>query len=279
MTQNEKITSSESENEEIWYTFLTRGLQENPLSEPIKAVFDALPHDPRCMFCHSPFSGYGGRLMRLIGRDQSMEDPRFCNSCIKYGQKHPGGAFVDLAVLFADVRGSTPLAESLGDREFSNLINRFYEVSSRSLIKTGALVNRFAGDEASGFFVPGLAGSDFIYNALECAQLILKETGHGEPDGPWLPLGVSLHAGNAYVGMVGTSANLTYFTALGDDINVGARIASAAAAGEILASLAFCRKAGIETHNLEHRNLTLKGKQEPMEAAVIPLHQESISSS
>lgn len=224
------------------------------------------------MSCHSPFEGYGGRLTSLIGRGQSREDPRFCNACLKFSQEHPGGAYVDLAMVFADVRGSTVLAERIGDREFSRLIDRFFQVSANSLIRSGALVDRLAGDEAIGFFVPGLAGSKFAFRALESAKDLLRGTGHTDQNGPWIPVGVGVHFGNAFMGMVGSPKGVSDFTALGDDINVGARIASAAGPGELLASLELLLMANVETYGLEHRELSLKGKQAPMRVAVIPLN-------
>ncbi len=258
----------QSENEELWYEFLVEGIS---IVNKSRAIFGALPDDPRCMSCHSPFAGYGGRLTSLIGRGQSREDPRFCNACIKFSQDNPGGAHVDLAMVFADVRGSTPLAERIGDREFSRLIDRFFQVSANSLIGSGALVDRLAGDEAIGFFVPGLAGPKFAFRAIESAKDLLIATGHTDQDGPWIPVGAGVHVGNAFVGTVGSPIGVSNFTALGNDINVGARIASAAGPGELLASLELCRMANVDAHGFEHRELSLKGKQVPMDVAVIPL--------
>lgn len=259
----------ENENEELWQQFLVEG---NTFVGASRAIFRALPDDPRCMSCNSPFEGYGGRFTRLIGRGQSREDPRFCDSCLNYSREHPGGAHVDLAMLFADVRGSTPLAERVGDREFSSLIDRFFRVSAASLINSGALVDRLAGDEAIGFFVPGLAGPNYAARAIESARDILRATGHTDRDGPWIPVGAGVHFGNAFLGMVGSTKGVSDFTALGNDINVGARIASAAGSGELLASLEICRMAEVDSNGLEHRQLSLKGKQEPMQVAVIPLN-------
>lgn len=257
-----------SEYEELWYQFLAEG---NPMAERERAIFKILPHDPRCMFCLSPFEGVGGRIATIIGKGRSNEDPRFCNACIKFGRDHPGGAYVDLAMVFADVRGSTALAERIGNREFSQLIDRFFQVSANAMINSGALVDRLAGDEAIGFFVPGIAGPEFAHLALECAKDLLRATGHSDQDGPWIPVGAGVHFGNAFVGMVGSPKGLLELTALGDDINVGARIASAAGTGELLASPELCRKANVEFDGFEHRELTLKGKQSPMEVAVIPM--------
>lgn len=255
-----------AENEEVWRALLVDG---NPVMDKAKAIFEALPTDPRCMFCHSPFQGLGGRFTALIGRGQSHEDPRMCTSCINFGRKHPGGAHIELAMVFADIRGSTPLAERLGDRDFSDLINRFFQVSSQVLINAGALLGRLAGDQAIGFFVPGIAGAAYARAAVQGAQELLAATGHHDPDGPWVPIGAGVHAGHGYMGLVGAPGMALEMTALGDDINVGARLADLAGTGEILASLEACQLAGVTVDDLEHRRLTVKGKNEPIEVAVL----------
>lgn len=255
-----------TENEAVWHALLSQG---SPVKDKATAFFEALPTDPRCMFCHSPFGGVGGRLTPLIGRGQSPEHPRICNACMSFGRKHPGGAQVKLAVVFADVRGSTPMAERIGDQAFSSLINRFFQTSSDVLINAGALLGRLAGDGAIGFFVPGLAGPEYARVALEAAKELMAATGHTGPGEPWVPLGAGVHSGSAYVGMVGTAGSALELTALGDDINVGARLADHAGTGEILASLETCRLAGMETRGLEIRRVELKGKSEPLEVVAL----------
>ena len=80
---------------------------------------------------------------------------------------------------------------------------------------------------------------------------------------------MGVHAGNAYVGLLGEHGNTKEMTALGDDINVGARLADAARVGEIIASLHLAQMIGLDTADLEHRKLNLKGKAEPFEVAVV----------
>ena len=82
--------------------------------------------------------------MRIMGREQSRYNPRFCAQCETF--EHPGGAEVVLTMLFADVRGSTALAESMSPSEFGRLINRFYVVASDILVRSDALVDRLIGD-------------------------------------------------------------------------------------------------------------------------------------
>lgn len=255
-----------AENEEIWREMFSEG---NAVLDKGRAFFSVIPSDPRCMFCHGPFRGPGGRLMSMVGRGQSREDPRVCNSCIKYGQDHPGGTHVDIATVFADMRGSTPTAERIGDRAFRELIDRFFQTSSKVLIDAGALLGRLAGDEAIGYFVPGIAGADYAQAALDSAVELLRATGHNDSDGPWIPLGVGVHAGNAYVGLLGEHGSATELTALGDDVNIGARLADSAGVGEILASEQLTQKIELNTDELEHRTLNLKGKETPFEVAVI----------
>lgn len=257
----------ESENEKLWYQMLAEGSFYVNTS---RTILGLLPEDPRCMSCLSPFQGFGSRFTSLIGRGQSREDPRFCDACIKFGHDHPGGAYVDLAMLFADVRGSTPLAERVGDRAFSGLINRFFQASAKVLISSNAMLDRLAGDEAIGFFVPGIAGPEYALQALKSGAHLLEATGHGEDGGPWIPVGVGVNVGNAFVGMVGSKQGVLNFTALGDDVNVGARIASAAGPGELLASVEVCHQAGVPVREFEHRQLSLKGKENTKEVVVLP---------
>jgi adenylate cyclase len=257
-----------SNSESVWHELLVEG---NPMMEKSRAVFRVIPSDPRCMFCNSPFQGLGRHVMPIFGRGQSHEDPRFCNACINYGRSNPGGAEVDLATVFADVRGSTPLAERIGNRAFRDLIDRFFRTSSQVLIRSGALMGRLAGDECIGYFVPGIAGPEYAQAALRSARELLIATGHTHDDGPWIPLGAGVHAGHGYVGMVGSPGEPMELTALGDDVNVGSRLADAAGTGEILASRRLAEAAGLDMHGLEHRELTLKGKKSRMEVVVVPL--------
>jgi adenylate cyclase len=244
--------------EEEWYQMLTEG---EPINRHLYHLNGLLPSDPRCKLCASPFKGWGGFLMHLLGKDQSKYNPRFCQPCEKFD--HPGGAEVPLTMLFADVRGSTQLAEKMSARDFSKLINRFYTAATHVLVQSDALVDRLMGDEAIGLYLPGFAGPKHPRRAIEAAQNLLKLTGHRDPKGPWLPVGVGVHTGPAYVGVVGGEDSPVDFTALGDNVNIAARLASQAGPGEILISETTYAAAGVDFGNLERRQIELKGKSEP----------------
>lgn len=257
--------------EEEWYKMLTEG---EPVPRHIYHFLGRLPSDPRCKLCGAPFKSWGGFIMHLLGRDQSRYNPRFCEKCKVF--EHPGGAEVTLTMLFADVRGSTSLAEQMSAREFGRLINRFYSVASHVLIQTDAMVDRLMGDEAIGLYIPGFAGPNHPRRAIDAAQELLRRTGHRDKAGPWIPVGVGVHTGLAFVGVVGEEASAMDFTALGDNVNIAARLASAAGSGEILISEAAFSAAHLQSEKLERRQLELKGKSEAIGVYILQATQQEI---
>lgn len=184
--------------------------------------------------------------------------------------KYPGGAEVELSMLFVDARGSTNLAERLSAAEFSRLMNRFYTAATEVLIKTDAFIDKLVGDEVIGLYLPLFTGPNHARAAVQAAQELLRVTGHTNPTGPWLPVGVGVHTGIAYVGTVqGAEDSVSDVTALGDNVNIAARLASKAGAGEALISEAAYAAAGLNLGNLEQRQLELKGKSGPVGVRVL----------
>lgn len=225
-----------------------------------------IPGSPRCKLCAAPFQGPAAPFLRLIDRGPWDKNPTVCGFCFKQLERNRGGAEIDLSLLFADIRGSTGLAESLGPGAFQKLMNRFYQETTRVLVAHDAVVDKFVGDEVVALFIPALAGADHAGRAVAAARDLLAATGHGQPGGPWAPLGVGVHTGRAYVGSVGDT--VTDFTALGDAVNVTARLASAAAGGEILVSHASADLVGLDG-SLETRHLSLRGRTEPLDVRVL----------
>jgi adenylate cyclase len=233
----------------------------------LRPIIKILPTEPRCRICFYPFGGIGGRLVRAIfGVAPSKLNPQLCNVCENAAHHYPGGAEIEMSLLFADVRGSTGIAERLSPAVFSRLIDRFYQATTKVLYRHDGMVEKLIGDEVTGFFVPGIAGVGHARAALEAAEDILRATGHNDPQGPWVPVGVGVHTGIAFVGAVGGKETAPDIVVLGDTVNVAARIASQAAAGEVLFSAASLAAAGLSAVDLERRRLTLKGREEPIEA-------------
>ena len=138
------------------------------------------------------------------------------------------------------------------------------------LIEHEAIVDKFVGDEVIGIFIPALAGGTHARQAIDASLDLLRATGNGT-DAPWAPIGIGVNTGEAFVGVVGTADHVE-FTALGDNVNITARLASAAGVGEVLVTAAAARAAALaETADLEQRNLDLRGRSEATDVFVLRL--------
>jgi adenylate cyclase len=253
--------------EKAWREILMFGDLEK--QRQLRRIYKLLPKGPRCLHCNAPFSGIGGLIVKLISdiRPSSL-NPRYCNDCETFAKKHPGGAEVELAMLFADVRGSTTLAEGMNVKEFSTLIERFYKETSKVLIYSDALIEKLIGDELAALYVPGYAGPEYTRRAVKAAQKLLKVTGHRDRRGPWIPVGVGVHKGTAFVGAIGSKDGVIEITALGDAVNITARLCQVAQPGEIIVSEEAFLASGMDDENVENRQLLLKGRNEPVNVRV-----------
>jgi adenylate cyclase len=135
-------------------------------------------------------------------------------------------------------------------------------------VRTDALIDKFMGDEVIGLYVPGFAGPAHARVALQAAQELLQATGYADPDGPWLPIGIGVHTGTAFVGAIGSAGAMSDVTVLGDAANVTARLASMAGPGEVLISAAAGAASGQALDSFEQRRLQLKGRREPVDVRV-----------
>lgn len=249
--------------EHLWRKYLTTGDFEKERRQ--RNFFRLLPGTPRCKNCYAPFGGAGSTVVRLLyGKGPSNLNPQLCNICEVFASKYQGGAEIKLSLLFADVRGSTRLSEEMNPLEYSKLINRFYNTSTHVLVHSDALIDKIIGDQVAGIYVPGFAGPNHARRAIQAAQEILRATGHARPEGPWIPLGVGIHTGIAFVGSVGSEEGTTDITVLGETPNTTARLASAAQQGEILISDEAYSAAELDLGELAMRQLELKGKSQQM---------------
>jgi adenylate cyclase len=167
-------------------------------------------------------------------------------------------------VLFADVRGSTTLGECAEAADFAALLNRFYAAATAVLLRHDAVIDKLIGDEVMAFFVRGISGPRYRQRAVEAGRDLLRAVGYGSAEGPWLEVGAAVNAGIAYVGNVGGA--VVDFTALGDTVNVAARLQQAAGGGELLVA------DGVADDLVAHaprRKLVLRGRDRPMDALVV----------
>jgi len=200
--------------------------------------------------------------MRMIGYGPSSLNRRLCNWCLRGISKGPGGAEVEIAVLFADVRGSTTIAEHLPPEEYSRLIARFYGSAAKVIDEWDGVVDKFVGDEAMALFIPSFTENRQAAKAIAAARGLLEETGGEE-----IPLGVGVHFCTSFVGAVG-EGDVKDFTALGDTVNTASRLTSLAGPGEVLISAETASAGGLETGGLERRTLELRGREQTIDAWV-----------
>lgn len=253
-------STPERHDPDFWHEFLTRG---DSNERKVRRLFRAIPEGPRCKLCAAPFAGVGAPFMRMIGKRRSDQNPSMCNSCFDFILRHHGGAEIDCTLLFADIRGSTAMAEQMTPRAFRDRLDRFYDTASDVVFAHDGSVDKFIGDELMALFFPLLSGPDHVLRAIEAGRSLLVATGHGRPIDPWVPVGAGIHTGSAWVGAVGEGAH-TELTAVGDMVNTTARLAAAAEAGEILVSVDAARAARLGPA-LPARRLELKGKELPTE--------------
>jgi adenylate cyclase len=250
---------AQAADREMWQRLLVEG--HGPLLGA-RRVFRHLPSAPRCKLCNNPFGGVGGRLAGLAGFKRSRKNPNLCSRCCDGMPR--GGAEVDVAVLFADVRGSTSIGHGAAPSEFAALLNRFYGVATATLIGHDGLIDKLIGDEVMALFLPGISGPSYRARAVAAGRALLRAVGYGSAEGPWLSIGAAVNAGTAFVGNVGEA--VVDFTALGDTVNVAARLQAQAGAGELLVAAGVVEQLSGEA---ERRLVAIRGLEEPLEAAVL----------
>ena len=177
---------------------------------------------------------------------------------------------IDIGVLFADMRGYTPLTETVPPAEVARLLSRFYITAAGVLYKHDAFIDKFVGDEVMALFLTGFTGPACFDKMAAAAEGILRSVGYGSREAPWLPLGIGMDFGLAFVGNVG-SGEVKDFTALGDVVNTAARLQAEAKAGQIVMSERVYREVAERYPEVPRVELQLKGKSEPVAARVVEL--------
>ena len=199
--------------------------------------------------------------MRFRGKARSERNPRYCNSCNKFIHKHPGGAEVEMTLLFVDIRGSTALAETMSATEFSAVMDRFFKNATKALIESDGFVVEFRGDCVAGVYPPGFSGANHAQKAIQGARLLLGDLQPRTRDGRDIPIGVGVHTGVVYIGTVsGSEGSMQEITVLGDHVNTAARLSQVANPGEALISKATYEACECREENLVTKRIALKGK-------------------
>jgi adenylate cyclase len=181
-----------------------------------------------------------------------------------------GGVNQTITVLFADIRGFTSLSENANPERVVGLLNRYFSAMSEIIFSHGGTLDKYIGDGLMAIFGAPTASPNDPQNALETAiemqkRLVrLNEELQIEGYNP-VQIGIGLHTGEATIGYIGSDKRSEY-TAIGDTVNLSARLEQNAKPGQILISEATVKACNCdETVTLiPHKPLTVKNRLQPV---------------
>ena len=225
-------------NQEIWLAVFRDG---HPQLKSYQRLHRSLPPwvlpRAKCKLCFAPYTSLGGILMRFRGKVPSVPNPDYCTACNYFIQTSPGGAEVELSILFVDVRGSGKFAARLTPTDFSHLIQRFYKAGTQSVIRSEGFIVDLVGDALVTVFPPGFVGQDHSGKAIRAAESLLHLVVPVGQDGTPLPIGIGVHTGIAFIGTFeGAKGGIQDVRVVGDSVNIAAGLSQLAAPGEALIS-------------------------------------------
>ena len=175
-----------------------------------------------------------------------------------------------LVSMFVDMRGSTTLSEMRLPFDIVFLINRFVEAASRGISEAGGQPNQFVGDGILALFGLKTDRATACKQALRAAALVASNIAHlnhqfatevREP----IQFGIGIHAGEVIIGDIGFRGH-TVFTALGDSVNVAARLQdlSKTLDCKVVVSEDVCKAAGIPDDALIRTQVEIRGHDRAM---------------
>ncbi|MBI4565029.1 MAG: FHA domain-containing protein [Planctomycetes bacterium] len=131
----------------------------------------------------------------------------------------------EVSVVFADVEGSTKLAEAVGPKKVAEILNEFFLMATDAIFEHKGSVNKFIGDEVMAIYNAPLDQPDHALNAVKSAIKLLKELERHNREHPdrTFSVRIGINSGPAVAGNVGTPTRMEY-TVLGDTVNVASRL-------------------------------------------------------
>jgi adenylate cyclase len=179
------------------------------------------------------------RVMRLFEARVSPRVAKEAMQAIEKGQINLGGEVQEITVLFADIRGYTSFAESREPQEVMQMVNTFLGLVGDAVMDYEGTLASYEGDQVMVFYNAPVAQPDHPQRAVESALEVRRrvEQYHASLpiDHPYrvIEFGYGIYTGRAVVGYTGSAQRYEY-SALGDTVNIAARLTSVADAGQIL---------------------------------------------
>lgn len=177
-----------------------------------------------------------------------------------------GGESRDIAVLFVDIRGFTPLSESLKPAEVVEILNEYLNLTTNAIFKNSGTLDKFIGDATMAVFNAPFDLEDYEYKAVCAAWDIVAGAKELEQKclerfGKSVAFGVGVNCGEAVVGNIGCDFRMDY-TAIGDTVNTAARLESNAKRGQVLISEHIYQRVKDRVKVQEIGEIPLKGKSQ-----------------
>jgi adenylate cyclase len=193
-------------------------------------------------------------------------------------QPRPGylqGHEEEIAVLFADLRAFTRLAEHKLPYDVVFLLNRYFRAMGTAVESAGGQLDKFIGDGVMALFGVGGRPTDGCRRALAAARRMsegLRELNQSLANDVTEPLriGIGIHAGPAIVGEMG-HGRATSVTAVGDTVNTASRLESLTKeyACQLVISDAVARYAQLDVEGFERHEIEIRGRLEPLTIRII----------
>ncbi len=204
------------------------------------------------------------RITALFGRHVGTEVVRSLMEA-PAGGPDTGGVRVPVTVLFLDMRGFTALAGAQSPEAVVAILNRVFDAVVPLVLSSGGMLDKFVGDGLMALWNVPTPVPDHAARAVGAAIAMQRRLAELDPLGIPVGFGIGLATGEAVVGSVGTRSRQEY-TAIGDTVNVAARLQEQAAAGEILASAATWSACQAAHPDLaaEQRLITVRGRELPL---------------
>ncbi|MBI4830226.1 MAG: GAF domain-containing protein [Candidatus Lindowbacteria bacterium] len=180
-----------------------------------------------------------------------------------------GGQHASISVLFADIRGFTPLAERIAPADVVFLLNEYFSSMSEVVFEHGGTLGEYIGDEIMAYFGVPIQRGDHARCTISVAfemrerMMSLKERLNRRAL-PSFDIGIGIATGTVIAGNVGSAKQMKY-TVIGNTVNLAHRLCSAARPGQILVSSETYRAAGSPGNVRFFENILLKGISRPVE--------------
>lgn len=187
-----------------------------------------------------------------------------------------GGARCEVTVLFADVCGFTPLSEHLPPEEIVTALNELFTLMTEIVFRHRGTVDKFIGDCVMAIWGAPTPQEDHAARALRAAvemraAVQARQERWRALVGMDLALSIGINSGEAVVGNVGSENRMAY-TAIGDVVNVAARLQGRALPMQILASAETRRQAGAAGFDFEDLgDNRVKGRRKAVKTFTVDL--------